>query len=192
MPADNTTPKKESQATQPGLYYKLAQKALGRKRIFKTANEFIVEFLDYVEWCENNPIVAKKASKREKGETGSELRTEAESKRRPMSMYGLCAHLGVSRKYFEMAIKNLDSKGDTRTEEENELFTALTRARTIIENQMFEGACVNEFNPNLIIRALGLGEKVDMTTDGEALNSLPTSTIINIMRDERCGRKAEQ
>lgn len=187
MSTDKTT-----QKDKPGLYYQLAQKALGRKRIFKTAAEFIAEFLDYVRWCEENPIVSKKASKREKGEAGSELRTEAESKRRPMSMYGLCAHLGVSRKYFEMAIKNLDGKGDSKTEEEKELFTALIRARAIIENQMFEGACVYDFNPNIIIRALGLGEKVDMTSDGEAISNIPTSTIINIMRDERCGRQTEQ
>lgn len=178
---------------QPGLYYQLAQKALGRKRIFETAGEFSAQFLEYVQWCEENPIVTKKASKKDKeGGSGVELRTEAESKRRPMSMYGLCAFLGVSRKYFEMAIKNLDSKGDARTEVENELFTALTRARAIIENQMFEGACVNEFNPNLIIRALGLGDKVDMTSDGESLSALTTPTVINIMRDERCGRKTEQ
>lgn len=183
---------KQDKNLQPGLYYKLAQKALGRKRIFQTAGEFTAQFLEYIAWCEENPIVSKKASKKERGENGAELRTEAESKRRPMSMYGLCAFLGVSRKYFEMAIKNLDSKGDSRTEDENELFTALTRARGIIENQMFEGACVNDFNPNLIIRALGLGDKVDMTSDGEAISSLTTPTVINIMRDERCGCKTEQ
>ena len=176
-------------APKGNSYYLLAKETLGRKRIYKTAEDFVNDFLDYVKWCEDNPIISKTATKRQV-EDREEVRTFAEPKRRPLSMYGLCSYLGVSRKYFEMSLKNLQQKGDERTDVEEELFTAMTRARGIIENQMFEGACVGDFNANLIIRALGLGEKVDMTSDGEAINST-MPTIINIMRDERCGRKAE-
>ena len=176
-------------APKGNSYYLLAKETLGRKRIYQTAEEFTEDFLEYVKWCVDNPIISKSATKRQVEER-EEVRTFAEPKRRPLSMYGLCSYLGVSRKFFEMSLKNLQQKGHDRTESEDELFTVMTRARSLIENQMFEGACVGDFNANLIIRALGLGDKVDMTSDGEAISST-TPTIINIMRDERCGRKTE-
>lgn len=65
----------------------------------------------------------------------------------------------------------------------------MTRAKSIIEMQQYDGASVGDFNATLTMRALGLGDKVDMTSDGEAIKaSMP---IINIMRDERCGDRCE-
>lgn len=177
-------------APKGNQYYKLAQEAIGRPRSIPTAGEFIEKFLEYVEWSEDNPILSKRASRRE-GSTDAngkpkpaETRLESESKRRPLSMYGFCAFLGVSRKWFEMRLKTLDEKGSERNEEEEEYFTAMIRAKNIIEMQQYDGASVGDFNATLTMRALGLGDKVDMTSDGEAIQT--TLPIINIMRDERC------
>lgn len=182
-------------AERGNQYYKLALDALGRPLAIKSAEEFKKKFLDYVAWSEENPILCKRASRRESAEDvngirkPSEIRMETESKRRPLSMYGLCAYLGVSRKWFEMRLKSLDEKGDERTDDENAFFTAMTRAKSIIEMQQYDGASVGDFNATLTMRALGLGDKVDMTSDGEAIKtSMP---IINIMRDERCADRCE-
>lgn len=186
-------------APKGNQYYKLAKEALGRPRTIPTAEEFAERFLEYVAWSEDNPILAKRASRREGGTTVNgtakdpETRLDSESKRRPLSMYGFCAFLGVSRKWFEMRLKMLEEKGDGRTEEEEDYFTAMSRAKSIIEMQQYDGASVGDFNATLTMRALGLGDKVDMTSDGAPIQTaLP---IINIMRDERCaetgGREAE-
>ena len=180
-------------AEEGNQYWKLAKKTLGRKRKFSTADEFLEQFLEYLSWSENNPILSKKASKREdimeqttdeerKGKRG-QVYMESISKRRPLSMYGLCIFLGVSRKWFEMTITNLDEKEDNRTEEEEELFTVLTQARDFIEMQQFDGACVGEFNANIITRMLGLQDKKDITSNGNTVESTPT--YINIIRDDR-------
>lgn len=180
-------------AEEGNQYWKLAKKTLGRKRKFSTADEFLEQFLEYLSWSENNPILSKRASKREdimeqttdeerKGKKG-QVYMESISKRRPLSMYGLCIFLGVSRKWFEMTITNLDEKEDNRTEEEEELFTILTQARDFIEMQQFDGACVGEFNANIITRMLGLQDKKDITSNGNTVESTPT--YINIIRDDR-------
>jgi hypothetical protein len=184
-------------APKGNQYYLLAKQALGRPKAIETAKEFEEKFLEYVEWSEDNPILSKRASKRTGATDASgqqkpdEIRMDSESKRRPLSMYGLCAYLGVSRKWFEMRLKTLEEKGKERTEEEEEFFTSITRAKSIIEMQQYDGASVGDFNATLTMRALGLGDKVDMTSDGEAIKT--TLPIINIMRDERCagGREAE-
>ena len=177
-------------APKGNQYYQLAKEALGRPRAIENAEEFQEKFLEYVEWSENNPILAKRASRREGGTTVNgtakdpETRLDSESKRRPLSMYGLCAYLGLSRKWFEMRLKTLEEKGDKRTEEEEDFFTAISRAKSIIEMQQYDGASVGDFNATLTMRALGLGDKVDMTSDGQAIRT--TLPISNIMRDERC------
>lgn len=183
-------------AEKGNQYYKLAKEALGRPKAIETAEEFQEKFLDYVAWSEDNPILAKRASRREGGTTVNgtakdpETRLDSESKRRPLSMYGLCAYLGLSRKWFEMRLKTLEEKGEDRTKEEEDFFTAIIRAKNIIEMQQYDGASVGDFNATLTMRALGLGDKVDMTSDGKEIKAAAPA-IINIMRDERCASECE-
>lgn len=170
-------------------YYLLAKTTMGRKRIVKTAEEFEEKFLEYVAWSENNPILSRRAMRKEMGvdsdgkQRPPETCLQSESRRRPISMVGLCVYLGVSRKWFEMTIKNLENKREERTEEENALFTSLLRAREFIFMQQYDGACVGEFNPSIVMRSLGINDKVDVTTNGEAVKSVVP--IINIIKDER-------
>lgn len=183
-------------AEKGNQYYLLAKNAMGRPRAIETAEEFQKMFLEYVEWSENNPILAKRASMKQGATDASgqpkpaETRMESESKRRPLSMYGLCAYLGVSRKWFEMRLKTLEEKGEERTDEEEDYFTAMMRAKNIIEMQQYDGASVGDFNATLTMRALGLGDKVDMTSDGKEIKAT-SPAIINIMRDERCASECE-
>lgn len=181
-------------APKGNQYYKLAKEALGRPRAIPTVEEFKEKFLDYVAWSEDNPILIKSASRKEGGTMANgtakdpETRLNSESKRRPISMYGLCAYLGVSRKWFEMRLKELEEKGENRTEEEEDYFTAMSRAKAVIEMQQYDGASVGEFNATLTMRALGLGDKVDMTSDGAPIQT--AIPVINIMRDERCAESS--
>lgn len=183
-------------AEKGNQYYKLAKEALGRPRTIPTAKEFTEKFLEYVAWSEDNPILCKRASRKEGGTLANgtvkdpETRLDSESKRRPLSMYGFCAFLGVSRKWFEMRLKTLEEKGEGRTEDEEDYFTAMSRAKSIIEMQQYDGASVGDFNATLTMRALGLGDRVDMTSDGAPIQT--AMPIINIMRDERCAGTGER
>lgn len=178
-------------AEKGNQYWLLAKAALGRKRIFKTAEEFDEKFLEYIKWTEENPILNKSATKREcdlsddedPDRKRNELRMHTVSKRRPLSTYGLCAFLGVSSKWFTMTIKNLENKEDKK-EDELELFTSLTRALTLIQMQQFDGGCVGDFNPSIITRALNLNDSVDITSNGEELKA-PSLPVINIIKDHR-------
>ena len=75
-------------AERGNQYYKLALGALGRPTAIKTAEEFQEKFLDYVAWSEENPILSKRASRREGAvdangdKKPAETRIESESKRR--------------------------------------------------------------------------------------------------------------
>lgn len=172
-------------------YYLLAKEALGRRRRIQTAEEFINKLLAYISWCEENPILTKKASKRvidtpsdeDPDKKRNEARMDSESKRRPMSERGFCIYLGFSLSWLVETTKNLDEKGSKRTEEEDNLFNVIKYARDFFANQQFDGAAIGDFNANLIMRNLGMSEKTDVTTDGTAIStSIP---IINIIRDNR-------
>lgn len=151
-------------------------------RKFKTAQEFLDAFEEYVNWNESNPYQQLKA-KKQTGEDGDKDTKETHVYRRPLSMYGLCNFLGVSLKWFKNSFKNLEAKGELRDQEEEELFTAENEVLAIIEHDQFEGAAVGMYNQQMISRALGLADKTDITSNGEAIKA---PTVINISKDPRC------
>ena len=153
-----------------------------KMRKFKTAEEFNKAFKEYVEWNESNPYQRLKAKNQSGGENDKNTK-ETEILRRPLSMYGLCNFLGVSLGWFKSSYKILQSKGEQRSEEENLLLQAEECAIAIIEHDQFEGAAVGMYSQQLMSRALGLADKTDLTSDGEAIKP---ATIINISKDPRC------
>lgn len=165
-------------------YAELVDRALQsyNKRKFKTADEFNKAFKEYVEWNESNPYQQLKAKKQTGGENDKDSK-ETVILRRPLSIYGLCNFLNVSCGWFQTNYKILQNKGEQRTEEENLLLRAEECAIAIIEHDQFEGAAVGMYSQQLMSRALGLADKTDLTSDGEALKP---ATIINISKDPRC------
>lgn len=69
----------------------------------------------------------------------------------PLSIETFCLFADISRQTF----LNYESN----QEPYKEFFEVTTRIRGVIESNQFEGATVGAYNPNIIARKLGLGDK---------------------------------
>ena len=92
----------------------------------------------------------------------------------PMSIESFCLFADIDRKTFD----NYESKEEAY----KDFFHIITRIRTIIESNQFEGATVGAYNPNIIARKLGLIDKQDFTSGGDKISSAPTAINIGIVR----------
>jgi len=85
----------------------------------------------------------------------------------PFLISGLCIFLDIDRQTW----KNYGTK-----EEYKDFFAITKKVNEIIYTQKFEGAAVGAFNPVIIARDLGLTERTDVTSKGDALPSIPVVT----------------
>ena len=87
----------------------------------------------------------------------------------PMSLESWYIFADIDRETF----KNYESKEETY----KDFFAVATRIRIIIESQQFEGAVVGAFNPSIIASKLGLSNRIDHTSAGEKIQTIPILTI---------------
>lgn len=120
--------------------------------------EFWLEVVAYRQWCEDTPIMTNKLVK------------DAESnpvlfevpKARPMSTMGFCVFAVITQGDWEI----LKARPDIRPLAEI--------AESMFWSQLFEGAAIELFNPNLISKFLGLAERREITgSDGQPLFKEP-------------------
>ncbi len=163
-------------ATYPkgNQYYKLrlrtgANKKYTASKLFKSINE-------YFEAMDNNPFMESQVVARPWVETITEEKTGENGelitvtrtlnhthaiieipKRRPYTFLGLCNHLNISTETF----KNYQGDADK--------FEVCTQARMLIEQHQYEGAASGFFKEQIVARMLGLTDKKDVTTNGEAI-----------------------
>lgn len=149
-------------------FYKLREKD-GRSLEYQDPLDLIREANEYFEKVLDNPlkeqvIVNKQSTKT--NEKDGEIQTETTpytkdyiEKRRPFTIEGLCNHLGIHTNTFR------------NYEKRSEFEDACARIRMVIDMQQFEGAASGFFNSSLIARRLGLIDKRDITSGGEALKS---------------------
>jgi len=118
----------------------------GRNRIFKTPKSFYKAAIQYIDWCEENPLYETKAFQFE----GEGVLVEI-PKMRAMTIRGLCRYLHISR--------------DTWYEQKKrEGFSCIMEEiETIIFDYKFQGAAAGLLNPNLIARELGINDKIEIT-----------------------------
>lgn len=91
---------------------------------------------------------------------------------RPYTFEGLCNFLGISTETF----KNYQASPDK--------FEVCTQARLIIDQHQFEGAASGFFKEQIIARKLGLGDKTDLTSDGEKISQVTVFQLPDNNRDK--------
>lgn len=138
------------------------RKKHGRNPVFETAEDLRNACYEYFDWVDENPLYEAKMV---------QFQGEASSfrlpKMRPMTIGGLCIHIGISVRAFHTYADN-DKYKDVIEEVKN-----------VMATQKFEGAAADLLNANLIARDLGLSEKSDVTSGGERLDTwsvLPVTT----------------
>ena len=129
---------------------------------------------EYFEWCDANPWYKTEQLKKPftyKDENGA-IKTQTITHiptARPYTIKGLCVFLQVDDEL-------LDNYG-----EKKDFSEVVTRIRTIIYTQKFEGAAVGAFNPAIMIRELGLVDKHSLK--GEMINHNSEPLRIDQMKD---------
>jgi hypothetical protein len=110
-------------------------------------------FLDYLEWCEANPIYELKGFS-----SGLSLKMP---KMRAATMDGFCSHMMMSPSTFRV-YRDRDDYADT-----------VALINSILFSTKFEGAAAGVLNANIIARDLGLSEKVetDQTVTVEVIDN---------------------
>lgn len=130
----------------------------GRKPCFSSAGALEDACLEYFDWVEANPLTITEVT-RSQGEVG----TIKVPRPRPMTIQGLCLHLGITMQTW------------TQYRKKSEGFSEVTEwADMVIRTQKFEGAAANLFNANIISRDLGLADKQQTETTIAANDSLST------------------
>jgi len=83
----------------------------------------------------------------------------------PMSIKSFCLYADISHQTF------------LNYENNNDFVEVITRIKSIIESQQFEGATVGAYNPNIIARTLGLVDRSDITTKDKAIGSVDVTKL---------------
>jgi len=119
----------------------------GRNRLYETADTLIDACLEYLEWCDTNPLLEEKAFS-----GGKRAKKTSIKKMRAPTIAGLCVHLGIKRTTWYDWKKSRDDLKD-----------AIEAVEATIYDAKFTGAAAGLLQANIIARELGLGEKVNTT-----------------------------
>jgi hypothetical protein len=120
-----------------------------RPKIF-TVETLWNEFVDYIEWCAENPII-QQVSHVKNGVIDIEHK-------RPYSIEGFCNFVDINKQTFFNYAK---------AEGYETFFDICSRITQTIDNQHFEGGMVGIYNSNIVTRKLGLIEKSEQNIKGE-------------------------
>jgi len=121
----------------------------GRDELFSTPEILWEACTEYLEWVDNNPLMASEVVKFQGVGTLTDV-----PKMRAMTLSGLCLYLDID----EGTWRNYSSKED--------FFSVTSRVNKIIRTQKFEGAAADLLNANIIARDLGLRDKKDQAISG--------------------------
>jgi len=132
-----------------------------------TPENLWLEAVKYFDWISEKVWNKKEAIK--SGEMAGALIDIPTST--PMSIKSFCLYADISHQTF------------LNYEANNDFVEVITRIRSIIESQQFEGATVGAYNPNIIARTLGLTERTDLTTNGQNLPAAGTTINISKLSD---------
>lgn len=141
-------------APKENAYWKL-RKTHGRNAKYDSPDKLWEKACEYMMWLEENPLEEEKVF-HNKGE----IVKCTVNKMRASTLTGFCLFADISLETFSNYKKNEDLFGVTKTIED------------MLKTQKFEGAAAELLNPNIIARDLGLGDKLDHTTDGEKMKAV--------------------
>lgn len=140
-------------ATVGNQWWKLRAKH-GREKIFANPDLLWESACEYFEATEKRKWVKKDWV----GKDAEMVYREADT---PFTITGLCIFLGIDLITWRNYKTNENYK---------DFFNIITHIEQIIYTQKFEGAVNGTFKENIIARELGLGEKSDVTSNGETIN----------------------
>ena len=133
----------------------------GRNPKFATPEELLDACKQYFTWVDDNPYLEYKVA----GTSYGEVITTQVPKLRPYTVGTLCMFLSIAH----------DTWINYRT---NNLFLGVVKeVEWAIREQKFGGAAAGFFNTNIICRDLGLIDRKDTTTDGQAINQSVTLKV---------------
>lgn len=160
---------------KPGNKMWMFREKVGADLVYETPEAMIDAIVDYVKWVEENPWFKTEQLKKPviigtDKESGTKIyqTTIQVPTARPMSISGLCDHIGIHEKTW-------------KTYGKRDAFSAIvSRTEQFIRTQQFEGATVGTFHHAIIARTLGLVEKSETgyrDKDGNPIDP-PKPTII--------------
>lgn len=137
-------------------FWKLRSKH-GREAIFKTPETMWEAAMEYFEATD-----ARKWMKVEfKGKDNERVEVPTDT---PYTISGLCLFLDVSTSYFQEFETRINEKKKLN-KKDREFIKTISRIRQIIWTQKFEGASVNAYNSAIIMRELGMYDKLQLSGD---------------------------
>lgn len=144
-PAKKTV-KKPELVNDSGIHFLMGSKKLGRPRQIAQPEDLWKLFLEYKEWCKQNPKLIYTAS------LGKLVQVPHE---KPLTLEGFetyCHGKGVSIcNYMEQ--RNGDAYAD--------FYEVVTYIRTQIRGEQIEGAMIGQYNGNIVSRVNHLAERTE-------------------------------
>lgn len=127
----------------------------GRPKVIESPEQFEELGLEYIQWVRDNPVM-KTITASFQGSISYEKVPHA----RPMTQYGLAAHMGIGLS----TLKDYGAKED---------FSAIfKRLCAIMTAHNVDGASSGDMNGNIIARIEGLSEKQEVVSNVTVNNSL--------------------
>lgn len=138
----------------------------GRPPIFNSPEELFFECQQYFQWVNDNPLIEQRIA----GIAYGEVIKSHLPKMRAMSIWGLCAFLGItSFTWFEY-----------RKKSEFSLICSIVEEN--MKEQKFAGAAAGFLNHAIIARDLGLVERQDVTSGDKPIEKtvivLPSKEVV--------------
>ncbi|MEE9223051.1 MAG: terminase small subunit [Nitrosomonadaceae bacterium] len=122
------------------------RKISGRPLIYKKPINLWNACVAYFEWCDNNKIPEQKVFS-----NNGKCHVKTVKHIRAMTYQGLCVHLGISKKTWDLY------------RERDDFIPIVQQVENIMFEQKFSGAAAGMLNANIIARELGLADKQDNT-----------------------------
>lgn len=120
----------------------------GRPKLFETPEELWDAAVLYFDWCEDNSLFEEKVFCNQ-----GEIINGSLTHMRAMTIQGLCLHMGIGSDCFAEYSKRPDYVG------------ICEHIRYCIYEQKLTGAAAGLLNPSIIVRELGLAERIEQTTE---------------------------
>lgn len=131
------------------------RKKHGRNRAFTTGDELETAWIEFFQWCNDNPWYRNEAIK--SGESAGQIIPIPTQ--RPYTEAGFQAYHSLGERYIQQLTKSLEGKED---DDSKDISSVLTWARNVCLSNKLEGAIVGAFNANIIARIDGYVEKTSI------------------------------
>lgn len=130
----------------------------GRDKLFATPQLLWDAASEYFNYIKENPLYETKVFQFQ-----GTIVTKEVPIMRAMTMRELCFYLNCNETYFRQFKANL-------ADDEKDFSSVIEDIETIVYTQKFQGAAGNLLNANIIARDLGLTDKKDVSSNGEAIS----------------------